>query len=208
MLQSLCDCLQQLSEQDGRTVYVLLLDLVAGKGLQYLCEMGDGGDDIVGDYLCEYHWPCSRWPWNLSAAVSFMWAPRNVIIRLASVLFVTMSIVRLDSKSIWTMLGQCRFILRGSILKILIRRRLAWFGGYLRRVTLFADMRVRLRRLNPNVLSTFYHCELPAIRPFITARPLLLSSSSNVIESPFAFITAPLRKFKISQCILPASEAR
>ncbi len=23
--------------------------------LQYLCETGDGGDDIVGDYLCENH---------------------------------------------------------------------------------------------------------------------------------------------------------
>ncbi len=44
-----------IHEQDGRTVYVLLSELIAGKGLQYLCETGDGGDDIVADYLCETH---------------------------------------------------------------------------------------------------------------------------------------------------------
>ncbi|SJL08697.1 uncharacterized protein ARMOST_12066 [Armillaria ostoyae] len=44
-----------IHEQNGRTVYVLLLELVAGEGLQYLCETGDRGDDIVGDYLCENH---------------------------------------------------------------------------------------------------------------------------------------------------------
>ncbi|KAK0462919.1 uncharacterized protein EV420DRAFT_1761270 [Desarmillaria tabescens] len=44
-----------LPEQEGRTVYVLLLKYVTGKDLRYLCEMGDKREKIVADYLCEKH---------------------------------------------------------------------------------------------------------------------------------------------------------
>ncbi len=38
-----------LPEQEGRTVYVLLLEDVTGKDLRYLCEKGDDMDEIVAD---------------------------------------------------------------------------------------------------------------------------------------------------------------
>ncbi|PBK78976.1 hypothetical protein ARMGADRAFT_1093595 [Armillaria gallica] len=43
-----------IPEEDGRAVYVFLLELVAGKNVPYLCGDGDG-EDILADYLCEKH---------------------------------------------------------------------------------------------------------------------------------------------------------
>ncbi len=77
-----------IPQQNGRTVYVLLLELVAGKGLQYLCETGDEDGDVLGDYLCENHRE-AIFATMFRLALNFVsrgvfhadWAPRNVIIR-------------------------------------------------------------------------------------------------------------------------------
>ncbi|PBK87280.1 hypothetical protein ARMGADRAFT_1034852 [Armillaria gallica] len=84
-----------IPQQDGRTAYVLLSELVAGKGLQYLCETGDeDGDtgdedgDVLGDYLCENHRE-AIFATMFRLALDFVsrgvfhadWAPGNVIIR-------------------------------------------------------------------------------------------------------------------------------
>ncbi|SJL08702.1 uncharacterized protein ARMOST_12071 [Armillaria ostoyae] len=77
-----------IPQQNGRTVYVLLLELVAGKGLQYLCETGDEDGDVLGDYLCENHREAIfatmfRLALDFASRGAFHadWAPRNVIIR-------------------------------------------------------------------------------------------------------------------------------
>ncbi|KAK0236574.1 hypothetical protein EDD85DRAFT_937065 [Armillaria nabsnona] len=76
-----------IPEQDGRTVYVLLLELVAGKDLRYLCE-DVKREEIVADYLCERH--CEAiFATLFRLMMDFMdlgvlqddLAPRNVIIR-------------------------------------------------------------------------------------------------------------------------------
>ncbi|KAK0421773.1 hypothetical protein EV421DRAFT_1831717 [Armillaria borealis] len=76
-----------IPEQDGRTIYVLLLELVAGKDLRYLCEDVER-EAIVADYLCERH--CEAIFTTLCRLMmDFMdlgvlqddLAPRNVIIR-------------------------------------------------------------------------------------------------------------------------------
>ncbi|PBK87292.1 hypothetical protein ARMGADRAFT_463898 [Armillaria gallica] len=76
-----------IPEQDGRTVYVLLLELVAGKDLRYLCE-DVKREEIVADYLCERH--CEAiFATLFRLTMDFMdlgvlqddLAPRNVIIR-------------------------------------------------------------------------------------------------------------------------------
>ncbi|SJL08683.1 uncharacterized protein ARMOST_12052 [Armillaria ostoyae] len=77
-----------LPEQEGRTVYVLLLEHVTGKDLRYLCEKGDDMDEIVADYLCEKHRDAifSTVFWlamdfiQLGVSQSDL-APRNTIIR-------------------------------------------------------------------------------------------------------------------------------
>ncbi len=62
MLQSLQgNCIPQclslyatvIPEQDGWTVYVLLSELVTGKGLQCICKAGDVEDEVLAYYLCE-----------------------------------------------------------------------------------------------------------------------------------------------------------
>ncbi len=42
-------------QQDVRTVYLLVLEVLVGKGLQNLFEMGDRDDSVLADYLCEDH---------------------------------------------------------------------------------------------------------------------------------------------------------
>ncbi|KAK0462921.1 uncharacterized protein EV420DRAFT_1144992 [Desarmillaria tabescens] len=104
-----------IPEQDGRTVYVLLLELVAGKGLHYLCETGGVEEDnlliiFARSTVMLSSQPCSGWPWNLSVMASFMQIGLQGTLssnpRLVEVLFVAMDIVQLDSKSTQTMLGQ------------------------------------------------------------------------------------------------------
>ncbi|KAK0453853.1 hypothetical protein EV421DRAFT_2030744 [Armillaria borealis] len=76
-----------IPEQDGRTVYVLLLELITGKGLQYLSEGGDG-EEIVADYLCKRHREAIFSPLfqlmmefrDLGVCQDDL-APRNIIIR-------------------------------------------------------------------------------------------------------------------------------
>ncbi|KAK0194727.1 hypothetical protein F5146DRAFT_1037259 [Armillaria mellea] len=76
-----------IPEQDGRTVYVLLLEFVTGKDLRYLSEDGDG-EDIMADYLCERHREAMFAPLfqlmmdfrDLGVCQDDL-APRNIIIR-------------------------------------------------------------------------------------------------------------------------------
>lgn len=44
-----------LPEQEGRTVYVSILEHVTGKDLRYLCEKADEREKIVADDLGEEH---------------------------------------------------------------------------------------------------------------------------------------------------------
>ncbi|SJL08695.1 uncharacterized protein ARMOST_12064 [Armillaria ostoyae] len=77
-----------IPEQDGRTVYVLLLELVAGNRPQYLCKAEDVEDKDLADYLCEKHRD-SIFATMFRLALDFVsrgvfyadWAPRNVITR-------------------------------------------------------------------------------------------------------------------------------
>lgn len=91
-----------------KTVYVLLLELVARKGLEYLYETGDGEDDIVGDYLCENHHEAifaAMFPLALDVVSHsvFHVGSKGTLSsdpHLVEVLFTAMSIFRLDLKSI------------------------------------------------------------------------------------------------------------
>ncbi|PBK87305.1 hypothetical protein ARMGADRAFT_1016793 [Armillaria gallica] len=42
-------------QQEGRTVYVLLLEHITGKDLRHLCKEADEREKIVADFLCEKH---------------------------------------------------------------------------------------------------------------------------------------------------------
>lgn len=76
-----------ITEQDGRTVYVLLLECVAGADLRYLCEDGHR-DEIVADFLCQRHRE-AIFATLVQLTMDFLnlgvlqddLAPRNIIIR-------------------------------------------------------------------------------------------------------------------------------